>query len=149
LQTRLRKENDMNIDIAYFERCISTLQKAHSLLVKANPENIDYDMYRSACIKEFEIILEQSGKLLRKILKPYFHSSKAVDGLYFKDVFRQAVLRNIITDETCERWLQYRDNRNSTAHDYGVNFAEETLVLLPQFIADATSLSEIINSQNN
>jgi nucleotidyltransferase substrate binding protein (TIGR01987 family) len=149
LQTPLRKENDMKIDIAYFERCISTLQKAHSLLVKANPENIDYDMYRSACIKEFEIILEQSGKLLRKILKPYFHSSKAVDGLYFKDVFRQAVLRNIITDETCERWLQYRDNRNSTAHDYGVNFAEETLVLLPQFIADATSLSEIINSQNN
>jgi nucleotidyltransferase substrate binding protein (TIGR01987 family) len=149
LQTPLRKENDMKIDIAYFERCISTLQKAHSLLVKANPENIDYDMYRSACIKEFEIILEQSGKLLRKILKPYFHSSKAVDGLYFKDVFRQAVLRNIITDETCERWLQYRDNRNSTAHDYGVNFAEETLVLLPQFITDATSLSEIINSQNN
>jgi nucleotidyltransferase substrate binding protein (TIGR01987 family) len=139
----------MKIDTAYFERCISTLEKAHGLLIKANPEKIDYDMYRSACIKEFEIILEQSGKLLRKVLKPYFHSSKAVDSLYFKDVFRQAVLRNIITDETCERWLQYRDNRNSTAHDYGVNFAEETLILLPQFITDASSLAEIINRQNN
>jgi nucleotidyltransferase substrate binding protein (TIGR01987 family) len=139
----------MKIDTAYFERCISTLEKAHGLLIKANPEKIDYDMYRSACIKEFEIILEQSGKLLRKVLKPYFHSSKAVDSLYFKDVFRQVVLRNIITDETCERWLQYRDNRNSTAHDYGVNFAEETLILLPQFITDASSLAEIINRQNN
>lgn len=110
--------------------------------------NIDYDMYRSACVKEFEIILEQSGKLLRKLLKPYFHSSKAVDELVFKDVFRHAVLRTIITAETCERWLQYRDNRNNTAHDYGVNFAEETLVLLPQFITDASALAAAINQHN-
>jgi hypothetical protein len=138
----------MKIDTTYYERCISTLEKAHSLLLKSNPENIDFDMYRSACVKEFEIILEQSGKLLRKLLKPYFHSSKAVDELVFKDVFRHAVLRNIITAETCERWLQYRDNRNNTAHDYGVNFAEETLVLLPQFIADASALAQANNQHN-
>ncbi len=139
----------MKIDTAYYERCISTLEKAHGLLQKANPENIDYDMYRSACIKEFEIILEQSGKLLRKVLKPYFHSSKAVDDLYFKDIFRHAVLRNIITDETCERWMHYRDNRNNTAHDYGVNFAEEALVFLPQFITDASDLAKAIKQQND
>ena len=139
----------MKIDTAYYERCISTLEKAHGLLLKANPEHIDYDMYRSACIKESEIILEQSGKLLRKVLKPYFHSSKAVDKLYFKDVFRQAVVRSIITTELCERFLEYRENRNNTAHDYGVNFAEETLVLLPNFIADTQLLAEAINQQDN
>jgi hypothetical protein len=106
-------------------------------------------MYRSACIKEFEIILEQSGKLLRKLLKPYFHSSKEVDKLYFKDLFRHAVLHSLITDETCERWLEYRDNRNNTAHDYGVNFAEDTLVLLPAFIADAMAFAEVIKQQSN
>ncbi len=104
-------------------------------------------MYRSACIKEYEIILEQSGKLLRKVLKPYFHSSKEIDKLYFKDVFRQAVLRSLLTVQACERWLLYLDNRNNTAHDYGVNFAEETLILLPQFILDSSELSEIIKSQ--
>ncbi len=82
----------MKIDTTYYERCITTLEKAHTMLLKANPENIDYDLYRSACVKEFEIILEQSGKLLRKALKPYFHSSKAADQLVFKDVFRHAVL---------------------------------------------------------
>lgn len=138
----------MYIDTTYFERCINTLKKAHSLLLNADPERIDYDMYRSACIKEFEIILEQSGKLLRKLLKPYFHSSGAVDKLFFKDVFRHSVLRGIITDESCERWLQYRDNRNNTAHDYGVNFAEETLMLLPQFIIDATALVVAIQQHN-
>lgn len=134
----------MSIDITYYERCISALEKAYTLLLKTDAENIDYDMYRSACIKEFEIILEQSGKLLRKILKPYFHSGKAVDQLYFKDVFRQAVLRGIIRVDVCERWLKYRDNRNHTAHDYGVNFAEETLSLLPVFIADAAGLAQIV-----
>ncbi len=139
----------MKIDTAYYERCIQTLEKAHALLLQANPENIDYDMYRSACVKEFEIILEQSGKLLRKVLKPYFHSSREVDKLVFKDIFRQAVLRSLITAETCERWLEYRDNRNNTAHDYGVNFAEETLILLPQFIVDAAALAQTIKQQND
>ena len=69
------------IETAYFERCVRTLEKAYNLLISADVESIDYEMYRSACIKEFEIILEQSGKLLRKILKPYLHSSKAVDQL--------------------------------------------------------------------
>lgn len=138
----------MQIDTEYYQRCISTLEKAHGLLLAANPELIDYDMYRSACVKEFEIILEQSGKLLRKVLKPYFHSPKAVDQLYFKDVFRQAVLRSIVDAELCERFLAYRDNRNNSAYDYGVNFAEETLTLLPSFIADANLLSQAINQQN-
>ena len=75
----------MNTDTAFYNRCVDTLEKAYGLLIKSNPENLDYDLYRSAAIKEFEIILEQSGKLLKKVLKPYFHSSIAVDKLYFKD----------------------------------------------------------------
>ncbi len=137
------------IDTTYLLRCISTLEKAYGLLLKANVDEIDYDMYRSASVKEFEIILEQCGKLLRKTLKPYFHSSKSVDQLYYKDVFKQAVLRSIISPELCESFFEYRDNRNNTAHDYGVNFAEETLVLLPNFIIDATQLAAAINQQNN
>ncbi len=26
-----------------------------------------YDIYRAACVKEFELVLEQNGKLLRKL----------------------------------------------------------------------------------
>jgi nucleotidyltransferase substrate binding protein (TIGR01987 family) len=130
----------MKIDTTYIERCIATLDRANTLLAQAEPVAIEYDLYRSACVKEFEIILEQSGNLLRKALKPYFYSAKAVDMLVFKDLFRQAVHRGLITDAAGERWLQYRDNRNSTAHDYGANFAEETLAILPAFIADASDL---------
>ena len=40
-----------------------------------------------------------------------------------------------------ERFLQYRANRNTTAHDYGVGFANETLVLLPMFLIDVRALA--------
>lgn len=139
----------MVIDTLYYDRCIKTLQNAYHLMKEVNPSDIECDIYRSACIKEFEIILEQSGKLLRKVLKPYFPSTKEVDKLKFKDIFRHAVLRSLITDEVCERWFIYRDNRNTTAHDYGVNFAKETLVLLPGFIEDAWQLSEVIKQQKD
>lgn len=138
----------MELDLTYLEKCTHTLSKAYELLQSAEDESIEYDMYRSACIKEFEIILEQSGKLLKKVLKPYFANPKSVDALVFKDIFRHAALHNIIDLEACERWLNYRNNRNSTAHDYGVGFAEETLLLLPQFITDALSLIAAIKKEN-
>lgn len=38
----------------------------------------------------------------------------------------------------------YRDNRNETAHDYGMDFAEATLPKLPAFAADARALAAVI-----
>ncbi len=135
------------MDTTFFFRCILTLEKAHALLLASKKDEIDYEMYRSACIKEFEIILEQSGGLLKKCLRPYFHTAKAVDRLTFKDIYRNAAKHDLMSIEASERWLNYRDNRNHTAHDYGVNFAEHTLVLLPFFIEDAKALEQIIKDQ--
>lgn len=66
----------------------------------------------------------------------------------FKDIFRSAAKHGLLDLEESERWLKYRDNRNDTAHDYGVSFANETLVLLPQFIIDSAQLSETIERLN-
>ncbi len=134
----------MKIDTTFFERCVKTLEKSLELLNKSDEADIEYDMYRSACVKEFEIILEQAGKLLKKCLRPYFHSSKEVDQLFFKDIFRHAAKHGLISIEETERWLRYRDNRNTTVHDYGAGFAEETLKLLPQFIIDAKNIARVI-----
>ncbi len=135
----------MSIDTTFFSRCIQTLEKAYSMLLQCDDDSIEYEMYRSACVKEFEIILEQAGKLLRKCLKDFVHSPKAIDRLVFKEVFRQAAQHDMITLEQTEHWLSYRDNRNNTAHDYGKKFAEHTLQLLPNFISDAKSLEQAIN----
>ena len=138
----------MILDTRYLERCISTLERALSLLHNVSEEEIDYDMYRSACVKEFEIILEQSGKLLKKVLRPYFSTSREVDQLVFKDIFRSAALHSIISVEESARWMKYRDNRNTTAHDYGAGFANETVLLLPQFLTDAKAIVKTVQLRN-
>lgn len=50
----------MITDTSHLERCIASLDKALILLSSTEPESIDYEMYRSACVKEFEIIKLQN-----------------------------------------------------------------------------------------
>ena len=40
--------------------------------------------------------------------------------------------------------MEYRDNRNETAHDYGAAFAQATLTLLPDFVCDARHLADMV-----
>ncbi len=61
----------MSIDTTFLRRCIATLELALEHLEGAAEEDIIYDLHRAACVKEFELVLEQSGKLLRKRLTPY------------------------------------------------------------------------------
>jgi hypothetical protein len=41
-----------------------------------------------------------------------------------------------------EQWLKYADARTATAHDYSGEKAAETLLLIKDFIADASALFE-------
>jgi nucleotidyltransferase substrate binding protein (TIGR01987 family) len=139
----------MKIDITYLQRSIYALTLAFKFLQQYSENDIEFDIYRSAVIKEFEIVLELSGKLLKKALKNFFHSPKAVEKLYFKDIFREAGIHNLITIDEVDRWFKYRNNRNSTSHDYGEQFANETLVLIEQFIIDAKNLAMEISKHDS
>ena len=132
------------INTEYLKKCILTLEKSYEMLLQSEPESIDYELYRNSLVKGCEMTLEQSGKLLKKVLNPYFASKKAVDMLSFKDIFRQAHKHSLISEEETARWLKYRDNRNNTAHDYGQAFAEETLSLIKDFLIDAKNIEKVI-----
>ena len=134
----------MPINTDFLSRCIDTLESAFQHLQQREPSDELYDIFRAASVKEFEIVLEQSGSLLKKRLRPYFASNRQADKLTFKNSFRHAVKHDLITVDACERWFAYRYNRNDTAHDYGEQFAETTLRLLPSFIEDARDLARII-----
>ncbi len=140
----------MSIDTTFLRRCIGTLELAYGEIggLKDRGELV-YDIYRAACVKEFELVLEQSGKLLRKRLAAYFSNNRQADRLPFKDLFRHAARHGLMDAEATERWLAYRDNRNDTAHDYGEDFAEQTLRLLPAFIEDARVLADMIESADD
>ena len=135
----------MPINTDFLVRCINTLESAFEQLQGREPDDTLYDIFRAAAVKEFELVLEQSGNLLKKRLQPYFASNRQADRLTFKDAFRYAAKHDLIAVEACERWFAYGDNRNDTAHGYGEEFAETTLRLLPQFIMDARDLESIIS----
>lgn len=137
----------MSLSTEHLARCVQTLETSLARLESAESGSIDYEIYRNAVVKGFELTLETAGNLLRKAIKDYVGNPRAVDKLTYKDVFRHAGKHGLLEPALIQRWFTYRDNRNDTAHDYGVAFAEETLGLLPGFIADARSL-EIILREN-
>jgi len=134
------------INTEYLEKCIETLKRSYSMIKTVEEGSIDFEMYRNSLVKSFEMTIEQSGKLLRKKLEPYFSSKKAVDALTFKDLFRNANKYSLLSEDEVNRWFKYRDNRNSTAHDYGQAFAEETLKIIDDFLRDVSHLKEIIEN---
>ena len=139
----------MAINTDFLVRCVNTLEAAFDHLRTIGPSDSVYEIYRAASVKEFELVLEQSGSLLKKRLRPYFASNRQVDRMTFRNTFRHAARHGLISVAACERWLAYRDARNDTAHRYGEGFAETTLELLPQFIADARELVRVINEEED
>ena len=143
-------ERQVTIDTTFLRRCIGALERAlDGLGAHSGSDDFLHDIYRAACVKEFELVLEQSGKLLRKRLAAFFASNRQADRLPFKDLFRHAAKHALLEPEAVERWLRYRDNRNDTAHDYGEDFAEATLTLLPAFVTDAKALADMIEAGND
>ena len=140
----------MSIETSFLRRCFDTLEFAFGQIdALQNADEYANDIYRAACVKEFELVLEQSGNLLRKRLAAFFASNRQADLLAFKDLFRHAVKHGLIDADAGERWLCYCDNRNTTAHDYGKDFAEAKLKLLPGFIADAKALVDAIETSTD
>jgi nucleotidyltransferase substrate binding protein (TIGR01987 family) len=137
----------MNLNTDHYARCITILETTLVRLGETDPEEIEYEIFRNAVVKGFELTLETAGKLLRKALKGYTGKPREVDSLTYKEVLRHAAKHDLMAPDAVERWFFYRDNRNNTAHDYGVGFAEETLALLPGFISDARSLEAILRER--
>ena len=55
----------------HFKRCIQTLDASFALLKQAEAGSVEYEVYRNATIKGFELVLETGGKLLGKYLKQF------------------------------------------------------------------------------
>lgn len=137
----------MLLNTDHLKRCIRTMQSSLTLYEKAEPESIDQEVFRNAIVKGYELTQETTFKLLKKALRDFGHGAKKLDTTPIKEILRLAATHGMMTLEEVERWFAYRDNRNSTAHDYGEGFAKETLVLLPGFIADVSRLEALLRER--
>lgn len=132
----------LNVD--HLRRCMQTLTSSLTLYLKADPDSIDQEVFRNAIVKSYELTQETAFKLLKKALKVYGHGGKKLESTPVKDILRLAAVHDLMTLAEVERWFTYRDNRNITAHDYGEQFAHETLVLIPGFIQDIAALADVL-----
>jgi nucleotidyltransferase substrate binding protein (TIGR01987 family) len=132
----------MSLNVEHLLRTAATLEQA-LLAIERTPTDdaVMFDLFRNAAIKSFELSLETAGKLLRKALKAYGGSPRGIDALVFNDVLRHAGKHGLLDQSGVERWLAYRANRNTTAHDYGEGFANVTLKLLPAYLQDVRALA--------
>lgn len=140
----------MTLNVEHLLHTADTLEQA-ILRLQATPaeDSVLYDLFRNAAIKSFELSLETTGKLLRKVLKLYTGNPREIDRLVFNDLFRHAHKHGLLNEDSVERWLAYRANRNTTAHDYGENFAEQTLAILPDYLMDLRQLAYAIQEVFN
>ena len=130
-------------------RSVNTLQLAFDSLRKQEPEELIYDVYRGACMNEFQVVIELSASLLRRRLRPYFATVRQVNDLTFAQVFREAARLHLISLNECRKWLNYRDHHNTIAHGYGREFAEEALTMLPPLIEDARGIADMIGAETD
>lgn len=132
----------MGLNVEHLLRTAATLEQALLALGRTPlADEVMYDLYRNAAIKSFELSLETAGKLLRKALKLFGGNPRSVDSLVFNDVLRHNGKHGVLEQAAVQRWLTYCANRNNTAHDYGVGFANNTLVLLPSYLPDVRALA--------
>lgn len=137
----------MSLNVEHLLRTADTLEQALLAIEQhAIRDDVLFDLYRNATIKSFELSLETAGKLLRKALKVFTGIPREVDSLVFNDVLRHAGKHGLLDTAGVERWIAYRVNRNSTAHDYGDGFANETLLLLPRYLTDVRELAPRIQA---
>jgi hypothetical protein len=64
------------INFDHLQRCCLTLERSLQSLKACEPGSIDYEVIRNAVVKSFELTLEITGKLLRKVLKEYTGAPK-------------------------------------------------------------------------
>ena len=137
------------LDTTFVRDCLDKLEGSLATIERRAPDDPVCDVLRAPCVAEFERVLDQCGKLLRKRLRPWFASNRQADRITFRDVFRHAAKHGLIDTPACERWLRYRDNLNDPAHDIGSGVANATLTLLPAFVADARALIDMIEDGND
>lgn len=135
----------LNVD--QLRRCVRTLESSLVLHQQAEPDSIDQEVFRNAIVKGYELTQETAFKLIKKALKAYGHGGRKLEMTPVKDLLRLAAVHGLMTLAEVERWFQYRDNRNNTAHDYGEAFAHETLRLIPSFLNDTTALANVLDTR--
>ena len=97
-------------------------------------------------IQNFEFVYEVGYKMLRRQIELEAASPADVDESNFRDVLRLAGEKCLIAD--VQAWFRYRQMRNTTAHTYNHEKAQQVYQGTLLFIDDARALLANLEARN-
>lgn len=125
--------------------CLDGLERSLNYFQQAQ-DTIDHELFRDAAIKKFEMTIEHVGKLLRKLIPEYTGNKTAATKMPYNELLRYGGQFGLIND--VEKWIAYREARNTTAHEYGEQFAKSVLPMLQQFLLDGKVLLSTLEAKH-
>ncbi len=104
---------------------------------ETDAEHSLYDMLQAAVVKGYEFTYEQAFNAIRRYVADYVLSPSQAGIMRNPDIIRIAA-RNGLTGPPDE-WLEFRERRNATAHEY---FDEDAVA---RIVAAAPALHDAVN----
>lgn len=137
------------LDFSSLEKAITSLKSAIRVSQFGPQIAIaDVDMVntiRAGVIQNFEFTYELCWKFIKRWLEMNI-GSVYVDGVSRKELFRIASEHQLIDD--VEKWMEYHESRNETAHSYDADVAQEVFETAIKFLQNAETLLENLKAKN-
>ena len=123
------------LDLTNLKNSLKTLSECYQDYV--NQSDIKIKSYiKDSFIKRFEYTYETAKKIMNKFLKKEYDKSEKE--LSINNIFREMYGLDLINN--FENWVDYREKRNFTSHEYNDSKTYIILDLIPQFIKDVEYL---------
>jgi len=140
----------MKLDLSSLSKAVESLEKtirvADDSSFMSRLEEDQKQAVKAGVIQNFEFTYELCWKFMRRWLEVNL-GSVYVAGVTRRQLFRLSAEHRLLSD--VDRWMEYHDARNETAHTYDESTAEDVFDTANQFLADAQKLLQALEARND
>ena len=140
----------MKLDLSSLRKAIESLEKtikvAEDDAFMSRLEGDQKQAVKAGVIQNFEVTYELCWKFMRRWLQVNLGPSY-VAGVTRRQLFRLSAEHRLLDD--VDRWMEYHDARNETAHTYDEGTAEDVFETAQQFPVDARKLLKALEARND
>jgi nucleotidyltransferase substrate binding protein (TIGR01987 family) len=129
------------LDLTNLKNSFNTLEECYSDYIKQSNEKMK-NYIKDSCIKRFEYTYETAKKIMNKFLKKEY--DKTEKDLSINNIFREMYGLGLV--DNFENWVDYREKRNTTSHEYDITKTYPIIDIIPSFIEDTRFLIEKLDS---
>lgn len=123
------------LDLSILKNSYETLTQCYNDFCLEKNEKLKIYI-KDSCIKRFEYTYESAQKIMNKYLKKEY--DKEEKDLTINNIFREMYALGLI--ENFENWVDYREKRNTTSHEYNLEKTYIIIDIIPNFIEDVKFL---------